>query len=119
MDSCTAVAVMTGTLRERRCPTGLTTWGPLPGTGIMHIMWMSPGSGLFLVLGQPDTPGAPLTRIGMPAPAGAMAPAPGHAGGPCLHRCGQRARLTRPRKDEAPRWLITSWRGASPVLSSQ
>jgi hypothetical protein len=43
-------------MRERRYPTGLTTWGPLPGTGIMHILWPGPYSALFLVTGQPDAP---------------------------------------------------------------
>jgi hypothetical protein len=52
-----------GRLRERRSPTGLTTWGPLPGTGIMHILWPGPGAGLFLVIGQPEDAGVPMTRI--------------------------------------------------------
>jgi hypothetical protein len=50
-------------MRERRYPTGLTTWGPLPGTGTMHILWPGPGSGLFLVMGQPNAPGSQMTRI--------------------------------------------------------
>lgn len=54
---------MTGGMRERSYPTGLTTWGPLPGTAVMHILWPGPGSGLFLVIGQPDTAGVPMTRI--------------------------------------------------------
>ena len=50
-------------MRERQYPTGLTTWGPLPGTGIMHILWPGPGAGLFLVIGQPDTADVPMTRV--------------------------------------------------------
>jgi hypothetical protein len=50
-------------MRERRYPTGLTTWGPLPGTAIMHILWPGPGSGLFLVIGQPEAADVPMTRI--------------------------------------------------------
>ena len=52
---------MTAGMRERSYPTGLTTWGPLPGTAVMHILWPGPGSGLFLVIGQPDTAGVLMT----------------------------------------------------------
>jgi hypothetical protein len=64
------VTAVTAGMRERRYPTGLTTWGPLPDTGIMHILWPGPGSGLFLVIGQPDTVGVPMTRIEHPSASG-------------------------------------------------
>jgi hypothetical protein len=103
---------MTAGMRERRYPTGLTTWGPLPGTGIMHILWPGPGSGLFLVTGQPDTAGVPVTRIEHASASGTYDTAPGHAGQPTpsSRRTAvaghEGARLTRPRTDGArPRWL--------------
>ena len=31
---------------------GLTSWGPLPGTGDLHLMWDGPASPLFLLKGD-------------------------------------------------------------------
>jgi hypothetical protein len=61
---------MTAGMHELRYPTGLTTWGPLPGTAIMHILWPGPGSGLFLVIGQPEAADVPMTPIEHPSASG-------------------------------------------------
>lgn len=40
-------------LRRHPLAWGITSWGPLPGTEDLHVMWDGPGSGLFLAKGDP------------------------------------------------------------------
>lgn len=58
---------MSWRLRERPYPTGLTVFGPVPGADLTFVMWPGPGSGLFLVIGDPDTTEAGMARIERPS----------------------------------------------------
>jgi hypothetical protein len=42
---------------------GITYWGPLPGTGAMHVQWDGPGTGLYLYASDPTTAAVPGMRI--------------------------------------------------------
>ncbi len=107
------MAAVTAGMRERRYPTGLTTWGPLPGTGTMHILWPGPGSGLFLVIGQPDTAGSQMTRIGHASASGSYDTRTGArravqafiAADGVISGDRRARRLTRLCRVGAPRWL--------------
>jgi len=44
-------------MRRRPLAFGITKWGPLPGTGDMHILWDGPGCGLHLYASDPERGG--------------------------------------------------------------
>lgn len=50
-------------LQRRPYAFGMTSWGPLPDTEDMHVMWDGPGSGLYLYAADPGSGSALPMRI--------------------------------------------------------
>lgn len=52
-------------------PAGVTTWGPLPDTEAMYLMWDGALSGIYLVMGEPTQASSSSTRVRHPSASGA------------------------------------------------
>lgn len=57
-------------ITRRPLAFGITRWGPLPGTGDMHVLWDGPGCGLFLYARDPERTRALGSPIRHPSASG-------------------------------------------------